>query len=145
VIIHNRHTKRPVDAADGLNPAEVDCLKVLDQVGMPPDRVIFHCFSGGLAMAEEVVKRGWVISFSGVVTDPKAGELREVARILPEEKIVVETDCPFLPPQVHRGERNEPSFVVETAAVVAQTREMETARFEQLTDENARRVFRLDA
>jgi len=141
VIIHNRHTKRPVDSPDGLNPAETDVLKVLDEVQMAPDKVIFHCFSGGLVMAKEIIERGWMISFSGVVTYPNAGELREVAAMVPDDQFVVETDCPFLPPQKYRGERNEPAFVKETALVVSQSRGMSLEQVDQLTDANAKRVF----
>jgi TatD DNase family protein len=143
VIVHLRMNKRPVAGEDGLNQAEHDVLEVLDAVGMAPDKVVFHCFSGSLKMAEEVVQRGWVISFSGVVTYPNAGELREVAQMLPEDNIVVETDCPFLPPQAHRGERNEPAYVKETAQVVAQARGVSLEELEEVTDANAGRVFGL--
>jgi TatD DNase family protein len=141
VIVHLRMNKRPVAGEDGLNQAEHDVLEVLDAVGMTADKVVFHCFSGSLKMAKEVVKRGWVISFSGVVTYPNAGELREVAQMLPEDKIVVETDCPFLPPQAYRGERNEPAYVKETALVVAQARGVSVEEIEKVTDANAGRVF----
>ena len=94
-------------------------------------------------MAREIIKRGWVISFSGVVTYPNAGELREVAQMVPDEQFVVETDCPFLPPQQFRGERNEPSFVKETALVVAQSRGVAFEEVDRLTDANAQRVFGL--
>ncbi len=141
VIVHLRMNKRPVAGEDGLNQAEHDVLEVLDAVGMKEDKVVFHCFSGSLKMAEEIVKRGWVISFSGVVTYPNAGELREVAHMLPADKIVVETDCPFLPPQAHRGERNEPAYVKETAQVVAQARGVSLEELEKATDVNAGRVF----
>lgn len=143
VIIHNRHTKRPQEGVDGLNPAEEDVLKVLDELSMKPDKVIFHCFSGSLQMAQQVVERGWIISFSGVVTYPNAGELREVAQMVPEGQFVVETDCPFLPPQKYRGQRNEPAYIAETALVVAQARSQSVEQIEQLTDANASRIFGL--
>lgn len=141
VVIHLRATKRPEEGRDGMNEAERDCLHVLDEVGMKEDKVVFHCFSGGNAMAEEIVKRGWLISFSGVVTYPNSSELREIAAEIPLEQIVVETDCPFLPPQQYRGERNEPSYVIETARIVAQARGIELNEFERASDNNAKRVF----
>lgn len=141
VIVHLRMNKRPVEGEDGLNQAEHDCLEVLDSVQMAADKVIFHCFSGSLLMAREAIKRGWLISFSGVVTYPNAGELRDVAAEIPLDKIVVETDCPFLPPQAHRGERNEPSYVVETAQVVAEARGISLENLEKATDDNAKRVL----
>ncbi len=141
VIVHLRMNKRPVEGEDGLNQAEHDCLEVLDAVKMAADKVIFHCFSGSLLMAREVVKRGWLISFSGVVTYPNAGELRDVAAEIPLEQIVVETDCPFLPPQAYRGERNEPSYVIETAQVVADARGIALEELEKAIDDNAKRVL----
>lgn len=144
VVIHLRATKRPEEGRDGMNEAERDCLEVLDDVGMKADKVVFHCFSGGKAIARAIIERGWLISFSGVVTYPNSSELREIAAEIPLEQIVVETDCPFLPPQPHRGERNEPSYVVKTAKVVAEVRGIELGEFDKVSDENAKRLFDID-
>lgn len=141
VIVHLRNTKRPVDGRAELNEAEQDCLNVLDQVEMPEGKVIFHCFSGGTKMAQDIIARGWLLSFSGVVTYPGSAELREIAAMVPDGQFVVETDCPFLPPQKYRGERNEPSYVLETARVVAEARGVSLDEVERLTDANGKQVF----
>lgn len=135
VVVHHRGSK--------LNPVEKDTLKVLDEAGMKPGKVVFHCFSGDRNMAEEVLKRGWYISFSGVVTYPNAVELREVAKICPMDRILVETDAPFLSPQKNRGARNEPAYVVETAKLIAELKGISLKEFENLTDENAKMLFSL--
>jgi TatD DNase family protein len=94
-------------------------------------------------MAEEVLKRGWTLSFSGVLTYPKADELREVVKMCPLDRMVVETDCPFLAPQKHRGERNEPAFVVETAQLIAGLKSLSYEDLEKRLDANARSLFGL--
>lgn len=142
VVVHLRMGKNAQELS-GRTPAERDCLKVLDEVGMKPGKVLFHCFSGDRGMAEEVLKRGWFISFSGVLTYPNAGELREVAKICPLDRMVVETDSPFLSPQKYRGQRNEPAYVVEVAKVIAELKGLSLEEIEKATDENARLFFLL--
>lgn len=83
---------------------------------------IMHCFSGDAAIARRCLDLGLLISLAGPVTYPKARALPEVARMVPADRLVVETDCPFLPPQPHRGKRNEPAWVAITAARVAELR-----------------------
>jgi TatD DNase family protein len=104
-------------------------------------RVILHCFSAPPERAAEAAERGWWCSFAGNVTYPKAGELREAARTVPEDLILVETDSPFLAPQSRRGRPNEPALVVETAREVAAARDVGYEDFERLVESNARRVF----
>jgi TatD DNase family protein len=103
---------------------------------------LLHCFSSGRALAEAAVRMGGYVSFSGILTFPKSNEIREIARDLPEERLLVETDAPYLAPVPVRGKRNEPAFVVHTAAVLAGLRGMEPAALADLTTRNFRRLFR---
>jgi TatD DNase family protein len=122
--------------------AEADTLEILkDEWTRPSKPGIIHCFTGTRQFAEEVVGMGFYISFAGVVTFKKAVDLREVARSLPIERILIETDSPFLAPEPFRGRRNEPSFVVETARRIATLREMNTLDFGQATTANFMRAF----
>lgn len=104
---------------------------------------VLHCFTGTVAEAEEVIKRGWYLSLSGIVTFKRSQELREVARLVPAKQLLIETDSPYLAPQGHRGKRNEPSFLCATAAVVAQERGISADALAELTAENARKLFRI--
>ena len=81
-----------------------------------------HCFTGDAAQARQALDLGFHLSFGGVLTFPKAEALREAARIAPDDRLLVETDCPYLAPVPHRGKRNEPAFVVETARRLAEVR-----------------------
>jgi TatD DNase family protein len=83
---------------------------------------IMHCFSGDVAMARRCLDLGLMISLAGPLTYPNARALPDVARFVPADRLVVETDCPFLPPQGHRGQRNEPAYLAITAARVAELR-----------------------
>ena len=100
-------------------------------------KVILHCFSAPPERVAEAVANGWYCSFAGNVTYPKAAELREAARLVPDELILVETDSPFLAPQSRRGKRNEPALVVETAREVAAARGRGHEEFEELVERNA--------
>ena len=104
--------------------------------------VILHCFSAPPERVAEAAANGWYCSFAGNVTYPKAAELREAARLVPDELILVETDSPFLAPQSRRGKRNEPALVVEAAREVAAARGMGYDEFDELVEANAARVFR---
>lgn len=104
---------------------------------------IMHCFGGGQEMAESVLELGFMISFAGNVTFKKAEALRDVARRVPLERMLVETDCPFLTPVPFRGRRNEPARVVETARHLAELRGLEVAEFGRITTDNFRRFFNL--
>jgi TatD DNase family protein len=103
--------------------------------------VILHCFSGGTSHVAEAAERGWRCSFAGNVTFPKADQLREAARAVPDELLLVETDSPFLAPQPVRGRPNEPANVVDTARVVAETRGIDYEELEALVETNARAVL----
>lgn len=103
---------------------------------------VLHCFTGTLKEAEEVLKRGWMLSLSGIVTFKKSHELQEVAREIPLEQLLIETDTPYLAPQKHRGKLNEPAFLVETAAFIANLKQISVEELAQATAQNAQRLFR---
>ena len=125
VVIHTR-------AAEG------DTLDVLrDHPGLT---VVMHCFSAADRL-DECVERGYVCSFAGNVTYPKATDLQAAARELPEELLLVETDSPYLAPQPRRGKPNEPANVTHTAELVAELRGMSYGELEQVVERNAARVF----
>ena len=103
--------------------------------------VVLHCFSAPPERVADAAARGWLCSFAGNVTYPKASELREAVRLVPDELILVETDSPFLAPQSRRGRRNEPALVVETAHEVAAARGASYGELEALVEANAARAF----
>lgn len=105
---------------------------------------VMHCFSGSLALAEATLALGFMISFAGVVTFKKAEELREVARRVPLNRMLIETDCPYLAPAPFRGKRNEPAFVVEIARFLAELRGVSFEEFGKATTENFARLFRVE-
>jgi TatD DNase family protein len=102
---------------------------------------VIHCFSSGPQLAENALDLGFYLSFSGIVTFKKANALREVARAAPLDRILVETDAPYLAPVPHRGKRNEPAFVVHTAALLAELRGLSPAELAARTTENFFRLF----
>lgn len=104
---------------------------------------IMHCFAGTLPEAHNFLDLGLHLSFSGTLTYPKAGPLREVARQAPLDRLLVETDCPYLPPQPWRGKRNEPAYVVATARQLAEVRGLPLEEVARATWENTLRVFGL--
>ncbi|MCS7080976.1 MAG: TatD family hydrolase [Chloracidobacterium sp.] len=106
---------------------------------------IFHCFSGSWKLMETGVELGFHISFSGNLTFKKNHELRDIARAVPLDRLLIETDCPFLSPEPYRGKRNEPARVLEVARCLAQLHEMDIADIGRLTTANFRRLFRLES
>jgi len=106
-------------------------------------RAVMHSFAVGLAQAQEVVDLGHFVSFSGIVTFENASEVREAAKSVPIERIMVESDSPFLAPAPYRGRRCEPAFVRETAAFIANLRGMSLAAFAAQTTQNAQEFFGL--
>jgi TatD DNase family protein len=105
---------------------------------------IMHCFSGSAQLARQAVELGFLISFSGIVTFKKAEELRSVAREVPSDRLLIETDCPYLTPVPYRGKRNEPAFVVEVARCLAELWGMEPEEIGRITTANFCSVFGLD-
>ncbi len=104
---------------------------------------IIHCFTSSQALADAAVEMGFYISFSGVLTFKTAEELRDVARSVPMERLLIETDCPFLAPIPYRGKRNEPAFVVETAKKLAELKQASVEEIARVTSGNFRRLFGL--
>ena len=127
VVIHTR------EAAE-------DTFRILrDEAG--GIRTIFHCFTGDRAMARDALDLGAWLSFAGIVTFPSAGELREVARIVPADRILVETDAPFLAPVPHRGKRNEPAFVSRVVEAIAELRGVAAGAVAERTTANFHAAF----
>ncbi|MCP5005243.1 MAG: YchF/TatD family DNA exonuclease [Planctomycetes bacterium] len=129
IIVHNRD-------------ASGDCLDVLRSYDGKIKGVI-HCFSGDSDTAKKFLDLGFHISFAGPVTFPKASALRDVVKAIPVEKLVLETDCPFLAPQPTRGKRNEPSYLEHVIPVLAELKKLSVEDIERITSHNARKLFRL--
>lgn len=119
-----------------------DVFALLSEIG-PPDRLVFHCFSGGPAEATRALDLGGYLSFAGNVSYRGAEELRAAARVVPLDRVLVETDSPYLAPIPHRGKANEPAFVALVGAAVAGARERPVEEIARSTTDNARTVFRL--
>lgn len=122
--------------------AHEELLKLLESYssGERP-RGVIHTYSGSLAQAKRYLDLGLYISFSGVLTFKKAGELLEVAKLVPADKMLIETDSPFLAPEPYRGKRNEPAYVKLVAEKLAEVREVSLEEIEQQTDANAKTLF----
>lgn len=119
--------------------AERDMLKILQE--FPRVRCVMHCFSQDREYAQNVLEMGHFFSFSGTLTYPKSDEVRTVAAILPADRILIETDSPYLPPQSRRGKRNEPSCIVETVQKLAEIRGVSFDEIAALTTKNAGKFF----
>ncbi len=131
LMIHNRD-------------ADAEVLDVLAAEGAP-DAVIFHCFSSGPEMARTCVANGWTLSLSGTVSFRNAHSLREAARLIPDDQLLVETDAPFLTPHPFRGAPNEPYCLPYTVRALADLTGRPAAELAEVTTANARRVYRLKA
>ncbi|WP_064710588.1 TatD family hydrolase [Rhizobium bangladeshense] len=122
--------------------ADEDMAAILtEEMGKGAFPFILHCFSAGPELAKAGVELGGFVSFSGILTFPKSEELREIARTVPHERLLVETDAPYLAPKRWRGKRNEPSYVVNTAEVLAETIGLSYADVARITTQNALRLF----
>lgn len=128
VVIHTRE-------------AEADTLAILAEVPAGGPGGVFHCFSGDPAAAGRALATGFHVSIPGIVSFPKANELREAVRQVPLDRLLVETDSPYLAPVPHRGRRNEPAFVARVVEVVAGARQMEVGELAAAVTGNARRLF----
>jgi TatD DNase family protein len=123
-----------------------DCLAILEQDWRPSGLGgVFHCFTAATSEARRGLDMGFLVSFAGNVTYPKMQQLRDVAREIPMESLLTETDSPFLPTQGRRGKRNEPAYVVEVAQALANVRDLAAEEVAATTAANFRRFFRLDA
>jgi len=122
--------------------ADEDCGRILeDEAAKGPFRAVLHCYTGGRELAMKAIDLGLSISFTGILTFKKSESLRELVAELPADRIMVETDAPYLAPGKFRGKRNEPSYVVEVAKVMAQTRGVSLEEISRQTTENFFRLF----
>lgn len=128
VIIHDRD-------------AHGDTLDIIRQ--FPSVNGVFHCFSGSSEFAKEVTKMGWYVGFTGVLTFKNARKAIEAAQTVPLEKILVETDCPYMAPEPHRGKRNDSRYIPYMVQKVAEIRGIDEKEAEKITAENAKRLFRI--
>ena len=122
--------------------ADEDCGRILDEeMEKGPFRAVLHCYTGGLALAKKAVAHGLYVSFTGILTFKNSQNVRDVAAEIPLDRIMVETDAPFLAPGKYRGKRNEPSFVTETAKALAELRGVSFDEMSRQTTENFFRFF----
>ncbi|NOZ22810.1 MAG: YchF/TatD family DNA exonuclease [Planctomycetes bacterium] len=118
-----------------------DCLRVLSEMDTKRLKGVMHCFSGNADQAKAFLRLGLYISFAGQLTYPSAKDLRETAKTVPLERTLLETDCPFLAPQAHRGKRNEPAYVKHTMEQLTELHKMSPADVDRITSVNAYRLF----
>ncbi len=128
VVIHDRE-------------AHGDCLEMIKK--FPRVKGVFHSFSGSPEMATELVKLGWYISFSGTVTFKNARVPKEACKVVPSDRLLIETDAPYLSPTPHRGEINMPSYVRFTCEEIASQRGVSPEEIAKITMENAKRLFKI--
>ena len=122
--------------------ADQDMIEILrTEFAEGPFGAVMHCFSSGRSLAEAAVELGFYISLSGIVTFASAEDLREIVRDLPIDRLLVETDAPYLAPVPERGKRNEPAFMVHTAARVAELHDLPVDEFARISTENFFRLF----
>ena len=128
VIIHERE-------------AHDDGMRIIKE--FPTVKGVFHCYSGSAEMAKELVKRGWYIGFTGVLTFKNARKAVEVAASIPLERIVIETDCPYMAPEPFRGKRNDPGKIYRMAEKLAEIRGLSVEEIQRITMENGKRLYRI--
>lgn len=131
IIIHNR------DATE-------DVVTILKEEGAAEVGGIMHCFTGSLEIAKACMEMNFYISFGGPVTFKNAKKPKEVVKDIPSDRLLIETDCPYLTPAPFRGKRNEPSYVKYIAEQIAELREISFEELAELTTENAKKVFRIN-
>lgn len=131
-------------------PVVIHCREAVDDTlavmkGFPSIPAVFHCFTGALEDAKKILDAGYLLGFTGVITFKKNEELREVVRITPMDRLLLETDAPYLSPEPMRKQKtNEPALIVHTAAVMAQVKGVAVEEMDRITSENAARFFRWD-
>jgi len=131
VVIHTRE-------------ADADTIEILRTDGAGEVQGVFHCFSGDVALARQALDLGFYVSFSGIVTFRRAADIREAAAIVPADRLLAETDCPYLAPVPHRGKRNEPAWVAYVIEVLAEVRGESRSGVEQATTEAFFALFERD-
>ena len=129
VIVHERE-------------AHADGMAVVDE--FPTVKGVFHCYSGSAEMAAELVKRGWYIGFTGVLTFKNARKALEVAASIPLDRLVLETDCPYMAPEPFRGKRNHPGYLYRMAERLAELRGLSVEEIQRITTENGKRLYRIN-
>ena len=128
VIVHERE-------------AHQDGMAIVDE--FPEVKGVFHCYSGSLEMARELIKRGWYIGFTGVLTFKNARKAVEVASTIPLDRLVLETDCPYMAPEPFRGKRNDPGKLYRMAEKLAELRGMSVEEICRITTENGKRLYHI--
>ncbi len=128
VIVHDRD-------------AHGDSLAILEE--FPAVKGVFHCYSGSLEMAKILVEKGWYIGFTGVLTFKNARKAVEVAENIPLERLVLETDCPYMAPEPFRGKRNHPGYLYRMAQRLAELRGLPVEEIGRITTENGKRLYRI--
>ena len=121
--------------------AHEDGMKVVDE--FPDVTGVFHCYSGSAEMAKELVKRGWYIGFTGVLTFKNARKAIEVASAIPLDRLVLETDCPYMSPEPFRGKRNDPGKLYRMAEKLAEIKGLPLEEIHRITVENGKRLYRI--
>ena len=126
VIIHDRE-------------AHEDCMKIIAE--FPEVKGVFHCFSGSAEMARQLTAKGWYVGFTGVITFKNARRAVEAAAAVPEDRMVIETDCPYMSPEPFRGKRNDPGRVYRMAEKLAEIRGLPVEEIQRITLENGKRLY----
>ena len=121
--------------------AHADGMAVIDE--FPTVKGVFHCYSGSAEMAAQLIKRGWYIGFTGVLTFKNARKALEVAASIPLDRLVLETDCPYMAPEPFRGKRNHPGYLYRMAEQLAQLRGVSVEEIYRITTENGKRLYRI--
>ena len=128
VIVHERE-------------AHADAMEILDE--FPTVTGVFHCYSGSAEMAKELIRRGWYIGFTGVLTFKNAKNAVEVAKSIPHDRLVLETDCPYMAPEPFRGKRNHPGYLYRMAEKLAELWELPVEEVHTITLENGKRLYNI--
>ena len=128
VVIHTRE-------------ADDDTVNILREEGKGTIRGVFHCFTGNATLARQALDLGFYVSFSGIVTFRRADEIREAAKLVPADRLLAETDSPYLAPMPHRGKRNEPAWVARVVEVLAETRQESLAEVTAATSTSYASLF----
>ena len=129
VIIHQRE-------------ALADCLEILGD--FPEVKGVFHCFSGSAQTARELTAQGWYVGFTGVLTFKNARKALEAAKAVPKDRIVLETDCPYMAPEPYRGRRNDPGYLYRMAEVLGELLEITPEEAQALTLQNGKRLYGIE-
>jgi TatD DNase family protein len=130
IVIHCRDAERRI-------------VEIAREAGIPPRGGVIHCFTGDTSAAREFLALGLCISFSGIITFKNSASVREAASIVPDDRLMVETDAPYLAPEPYRGKRNEPAYITRTLEMLAKLRRVEAAALGAQVIANAARLFRL--